>query len=95
MDLLLVERIGGLAGFGNRGSKLRSRGRIHLSALTAAEREVVEALFASRNDAGPDEHRDAFRYRITRTTPRGEETIEARENAVPASLSACVRDEIA
>jgi hypothetical protein len=95
MAILFVERLGGLAGFGSEGSRLRSRGHIDLSALAAAERDVIEALFASPIDTGQNGLRDAFRYRITRTTPRGEETIEARENVVPESLRACVRDEIA
>jgi hypothetical protein len=95
MEVLLVERIGGLARFGGSGSRLRSRGRIELAALTAAERDVIDALFASRSDPGPGERRDAFRYRITRATPRGKETIEVWEHLVPAALCTCVRDEIA
>jgi len=94
MDILLVERLGGLAGFGGSGSGLRSRGRIALSLLSSADREVLDALFASRSGVAPGERRDAFRYRLTRTTPLGEERVEAWEHAVPATVCACVRDEI-
>jgi hypothetical protein len=93
MEYLLVERLGGLAGFGGSAARLRSRGRIDLTELTSAERDIVEALFAARAVAEPGARRDAFRYRITRRTPRGEESVEAWEHAVPPPVCACVRDE--
>jgi len=93
MDFLLVERLGGLAGFGGNGAALRSRGRIDLAVLTTAERDSVEALFAAREGTDPGARRDAFRYRITRSTPRGEESVEAGEHRVPLRVCACVRDE--
>jgi peptidoglycan/xylan/chitin deacetylase (PgdA/CDA1 family) len=65
------------------------------SAPTAGRRDTIEVPVAARTDAEPDEHRDAWRHRITRTTPRGEETIEDWEDVVPASLCASARDGIA
>ena len=93
MQFLLVERLGGLAGFGGSGARLRSRGRIDLAVLTTEERDSVEALFALGEPADPGARRDAFRYRITRRTPRGEESVEAGEHLLPLRVCACVRDE--
>jgi hypothetical protein len=93
MHFLLVERLGGLAGFGGSGARLRSRGRIDLAVLTTAERDCVDALFAARVATDPGGRRDAFRYRITRSTPQGEESVEAWEHRVPLRVCACVQDE--
>jgi hypothetical protein len=95
MDMLVVERIGGLASFGGSGSRLRSMGKVDMSVLHAADREAVEALFASRRRFTAGSLRDGFRFRISRTTPTGVESVEAPENQVPAVLCQCVRDEIA
>jgi hypothetical protein len=91
---LHVERIGGLAGFGGVGAHVRSHGEVDMAALSAAEQRAVEALFQSRGRAKPAPVCDGFRYRISRTTARGVENIEAPEAAVPAALSQCVKDEL-
>jgi hypothetical protein len=91
-DVLKVERIGGLAGFGGPGAHLRSRGQIAAASLSPADRKAVEQLFAGRGAGRASATRDGFSYRITRSTPSGEETIEAPESAVPAALAGCVRD---
>ena len=94
MEILIIERLGGLAGFGGSRSKLRSRGRVDMSTLSRAERREVESLFASRPTADAGSVRDGFRYRISRTTAAGVETIEACEAAVPATLTGCIREEL-
>lgn len=94
MSKLHIERIGGLAGFGGALSRLRSHGEIELSKLSAADRQAVEKLFAAGAKSAASSARDAFRYRITRTTDTGTETIEAPEQLVPAVLSKCVHDEL-
>ena len=94
METLFIERLGGLAGFGGSRSKLRSRGRVDMSTLSTTERAVVESLFASRSAADAGALRDGFRYRISRTTPTGVETIEACEATVPAALTRCIREEL-
>jgi hypothetical protein len=94
MAKLQVERIGGLAGFGVARSRIRSRGEIDTAALSTADQHAVERLFQSGGKAGSAQARDTFRYRISRTTPEGVETVEAPEDVVPAALSQCVRDEI-
>ena len=90
-EVLKVERLGGLAGFGNPGSPLKSRGELALADLAAADREAVDALFAGRGGkrAGVP---DGFRYRLTHVSARGERTIEVHEAAVPAAVARCVRD---
>ncbi|MFM9961394.1 MAG: protealysin inhibitor emfourin [Planctomycetaceae bacterium] len=94
MAQLQVERIGGLAGFGGIGAHLRSLGQVDWSAISAAEQRAVEALFQSRGKARTSKVCDGFRYRITRTTSAGTETIEVPEESVPAVLAQCVKDEI-
>jgi hypothetical protein len=95
MSKLHVERIGGLAGFGGASAHVRSHGEVDVTSLSAEEQKAVEALFKAHAKAKPSQARDTFRYRITRNTPQGVETIEAPEEVVPAALSQCVKDEFA
>jgi hypothetical protein len=92
MDRLQIERIGGIVGFG--GPHLKSRGEVALSDLSPADRQAVESLFANPQRAMPGHpgEADAFRYRITRQTATGTQTIEVPGNAVPAALRDSVRD---
>jgi hypothetical protein len=89
---LQIERLGGFAGFG--GPHLKSRGEVAMSNLSPADRQAVEALFADKGKAAPAPPgaADMFRYRITRETGSGTETIEVPEHAVPAALRDSVRD---
>jgi hypothetical protein len=92
VDRLQIERIGGLAGFG--GPHLKSRGELALSDLSPADRQALEELFSDPRKAAPPHpgEADAFRYRITRQTAAGAQTIELPGNAVPAALKDSVRD---
>jgi hypothetical protein len=94
MAKLHVERVGGLAGFGGAGSHVRSQGQLDTAALSAAEQRAVEALFQSHGKTKSSPARDAFRYRISRTTPEGVQTIEVPEGSVPPAISQCVKDEL-
>jgi hypothetical protein len=94
MAILQVERIGGLAGFGAGASHLRSRGQVEVGTLSSQEREAIEALFQSGPKTKDSKIRDGFRYRISRTTPSGTETVEAAESAVPPAIARCVKDEL-
>lgn len=94
MAILQVERIGGLAGFGAGGSHLRSQGQVDVASLSSEEQEAVEALFQSKPKTDSSKMRDGFRYRISRTTPSGTETVEAVESAVPPAIARCVKDEL-
>jgi hypothetical protein len=95
MGMLKIERIGGFAGFGLPGSKLKSSGQQAMSALSAADQATVEAMFRNpgrQTESGQE--RDAFRYRITRTVNGKEQTVEVPEAAVPPALKACVSDKL-
>ena len=94
MPLLHVERLGGLAGFGGAGAHVRSHGQLETDALSTEEQQAVEALFKSHGKAKATAMRDGFRYRISRATSGGTETVEAPEAAVPDALARCVKDEI-
>jgi len=91
MSRIKVERIGGFAGFGLPGSHLKSRGEVELSELSAADRKALEVLFERK---GPAESPapDSFRYRITRETDAGSQTVEAPEDRIPLLLRNCVKD---
>lgn len=98
MDLLTVERIGGLAGFGGRGSKIRSRGQVSLASLCEADKKTVEQLFKAHGLKPPNEAkvsavRDGFCFQISRASNHGVQTIEVPEAAVPLSIVQCVKDE--
>ncbi len=94
MDQLMVERIGGLAGFGGPGAHIRSRGQVAIARLSEGDRKTVETLFKTRGKAKPTAMRDGFSYRISRTTQAGTETIEVPESLLPASIAGCVKDEL-
>ncbi len=91
VDRLQIERIGGIAGFG--GLHLKSRGQLALSDLSPADRRAVEDLFSNPQKAPvPPSEADAFRYRITRQTEEGPQTVEVSGNAVPDALKNSVKD---
>jgi hypothetical protein len=94
-DIIHVERFGGLAGFGGSATRLRSRGALSLASLPEPERRAIEELFNTGGTSAAGDTRDGFRYRITRNTAEGAETVEANAAAVPPSLHRCVKDELA
>ena len=87
-----VERLGGFAGFGLPGSRLRSCGHVEAAHLAAADRQALTALFDKPPAAPPLP--DGFRYRLTRQTPAGPQAVEIAEQHVPESIKGCVRDEL-
>lgn len=94
MGELTIERVGGMAGFGLPGSRVRSLGRMAFEGLSPADQTAVEALFRSHGQLAAAAVPDGFRYRITRTAAAGAETVEAPEAAVPAALRDSVKDEL-
>lgn len=95
---ILIERLGGLAGVGLPGSRMRSAGRLPAAALSEADRRAVDRLFGpaagGRSHASPV--RDGFRYRLTRTAPGGQPEVveDVPEARVPRALLDCIRDEL-
>lgn len=94
MSKLKIERLGGLAGFGGTNSRLRSSGEINMDQLSAEEKKAVDDLFLSKDKVESTRNRDAFRYRISRTTSDGIESIEIDEEKIPNTVKQCVKDEI-
>jgi hypothetical protein len=94
MPLLHIERIGGLAGFGGTRSHIRSHGQVDDSTLSDPDKRALEELFHSQAGAKPSQTRDEFRYRISRSTPAGTETVEVPESLVPKTLTQSVKDEL-
>jgi hypothetical protein len=99
MDRILIERLGGIAGFGGLGGKLQSRGEVSLSSLCAEDQACVEKLFTLPSKKGARSGktstlRDEFYYKVSRTSKSGAETVEVPESALPAVLSRCVKDQL-
>lgn len=94
MAILHVEKLGGLAGFGGSKSHIRSRGQISSKELSDKDQKAVDSLFQTGDTVEKYSGSDGFRFRISRTTESGTETIEVPEGHVPAALAACVKDEL-
>lgn len=94
MSKLTIERIGGIAGFGGTNSRLRSGGEIDTKDLSNADKQTVDDLFKSGESAENPTTADMFRYRISRVTSAGVETIEADEEKIPSALKQSVKDEL-
>jgi hypothetical protein len=92
-DQLHVERLGGFAGFGNPGSHIRSVGDLNRSKLSAADLTAIDALF-DRVPSSKDAMPDGFRYKLTRQTPNGPQTVEVPEEHVPQSVRSAVKDQL-
>ena len=91
-EVVQIERVGGMAGFGHPGSRLRSTGQVDPSTLSSDDQASLDSLFAQPPVRKPMP--DAFRYRLTRSTPDGKQTVEVPESAVPASIADAVKDEL-
>ena len=94
MTRLLIERLGGFAGFGLPGSPLKSRGELDLSKLPPKVREAIEELFNKPPSAEPTRPGPVhpFRYRMTRQTESGSQTVEVPSDAVPSVVHESVKD---
>lgn len=97
-DRVEVEKLGGYAGFGLPGSKLRSRCELRHGQLDAALRRAVDAMFErapATRAAAAAPVADGFRYRITLHRADGHrQSVDLPERDVPAFLRASVRDEL-
>jgi len=93
-----VERFGGFGGFGLPGSRVRSLGQVDLSTLDPADRATVERLLSARRPPRAGAGADRFVYRLTPLQADGQAAaapgVEVPEEALPAAVAACVRDEL-
>ncbi|MOA50355.1 hypothetical protein D3C78_1733600 [compost metagenome] len=87
-----VERLGGLAGYGQPGARLRSRCRIQARDLSPADQATLQHIFLHPTPT-PAPGRDAFRYSFTRQLGEGVQTVIVAETVVPQAIRNCVRDE--
>lgn len=95
MGVLMVERLGGLAGMGGPGSHIRSRGQIPFANLSESDRKRVSSLLDAEGKIGDQKPvPDGFRYRLSHVTESGTRTVEVPESAVPDAIKQCVRDEL-
>jgi len=94
MGTVKIEKIGGFAGYGLPGSRIKSSGETAISALSPADQAWVETSFQKPPSQAVGNERDTHRYRITRTTNGGDQTIEVPEALVPHALKACVTDKL-
>lgn len=94
MGTVKIEKIGGLAGYGLPGSRLKSSGETAISELSPGDQAWIEASFQKPPSQDVGNERDMHRYRITRTTNGRDQTIEVPEALVPHALKACVTDKL-
>lgn len=88
-----IERLGGFAGFGGPGSRLRSRGSVDTTTLSERDQRTVDDFF-TRPAPAPKIAPDSFVYRLTRQTQSGPQTVQVAEGRVPDVLKAAVKDQI-
>ena len=94
MTKLKIERIGGLAGFGGQNSHIKSTGEIETDDLSEEDRNTVNDLFKSPENQAKTTGADTFRYKISRNTPEGLESIEAGEEKIPDVILQSVKDKL-
>ena len=87
-----VERLGGLAGYGAAGSRLRSHGQVDVSALSPEDRRAIDALFSGPPASPP--RPDELRYKLTRWTDQGPQSVDVTEDQVPPAVRSAVKDEL-
>lgn len=88
-----VERLGGFAGYGMPGARVRSRGQVTFEALDRTDQFKVYRLLMNPALASPRAG-DAFRYRLTGRSSAGLHTVEVAEADAPDIIRDCVRDEL-
>ncbi|MBO9680541.1 MAG: hypothetical protein J7556_20105 [Acidovorax sp.] len=91
-----VERLGGFAGFGGPGARIRSCGVLEWSQLSSDECQALAQQFTEITsvEAAGRLAADGFQYRITATVNGTIRTIVLPEQSVPVALRDCVRDEL-
>ena len=95
MDIVQVERLGGLGGFGLAGGRVKSVGQCAMSNLSPADRASVVSLFRHpRVGRRPADVPDGFRYKLTLRSDGRQTTVEVPEADVPPAVRACAVDRL-
>lgn len=87
-----VERLGGQAGYGQPGARLRSRCHFQASDLSPTDQAALQEIFLHPTPT-PAPERDAFRYSFTRQRDDGVQTVVVAEKTVPQAILNCLRNE--
>ena len=95
MTTYLVEKLGGLAGFGGPSARIRSTGTIDDHSLSLKDRDLLQNLFISERQMKFSQKCDEFMYRISKREDGSDNCIEVPESLLPDSIRNCVRDEFA
>ncbi|MUZ71437.1 hypothetical protein GOZ90_01995 [Agrobacterium vitis] len=93
MDELILEKMGGFAGFGGAKSALRSDGVCAVEKLSAGEKQLIEEFF---QQSAPQTAAvaDGFRYRIVWPSRFGDRSVDVPESLVPDEIKASVKDRL-
>ena len=96
MTDIVIERIGGLGGFGLPGAHVESKGAVATSALSPATQARVDVLFTTygKSKAAQAKGADGFSYKLSRTSVNGNQVITVPEAEVPAELRDSVTDRL-
>lgn len=86
----VVERLGGVVGFGV--GHLKSRGEVEDTDLSPADRRQLASLFAGPKRSAEPNQSIEERYRITKVTPSGSKSITLPFRDTPSLLRDSVRD---
>ena len=86
MSDVTIEEVGGFVGAGTPGGHIHMRGTVAWSSLSESDRAAVDRLFATKTSVNANHY-----YRLTRTGPKGAETVDAADGAVPAALVASIQ----
>ncbi|BCH53860.1 hypothetical protein GOZ89_05105 [Agrobacterium vitis] len=93
MDELILEKMGGFAGFGGAKSALRSDGVCAVEKLSAAEKQLIEEFF-QQSLPQTAAVADGFRYRIVWPSRFGDRSVDVPESLVPDEIKASVKDRL-
>jgi hypothetical protein len=94
-DRIEIQKLGGLAGIGLPGSRIRSQVELRGSDLSPEERSSIEKLFEPKAaDGGGPPAADPFRFQITLNSGRSRHEIVVGQADLLESLQARVHDEL-
>jgi len=94
MSSYIVEKLGGIAGFGGPSARIRSTGRIEFSSLVETDQQFLMNLFAHKPELNQKLCPDELKYRITTGSDERQMAIELPESLTPSFIKKCVRDEL-